>query len=299
MNANRVIGVDLGGTKILAGIIERDGTIVRRRERPTPTESQEALIAGLQDAVRELWEDGVAAVGFGMPTRIDQATGRIEGGAVNIPLHKIDFRSIMEAKFGVPVGAENDGSSAALAEFVAGAGRGTRSLVALTLGTGVGGGVVYDGKLFRGWAEFGHMVIEYDGLPCQGSCTGRGHLEAYASGHAASRLAGEAFGEGTDAHRLVRLAEEGDPTARKILDGIGRRLGAAIGSLVNIYNPEVVVVGGGFGAAGDWLIEPAREVANREALDPAAGDVRIVRAELGTAAGLIGAGLIAFEALGS
>jgi glucokinase len=203
----------------------------------------------------------------------------------------------MEARFGVPVGAENDGSAAALAEFHVGAGRGTQSLVALTLGTGVGGGVVYDGKLFRGWAEFGHMVIEYGGIPCQGSCKGHGHVEGYVSGHAASRLAEEAFGPGTDAHRLVRLADEGDATARGILDGIGRRLGAAIGSLVNIYNPELVVIGGGFSAAGDWILEPAREVANVEALDPAAGNVRIVRAELGTAAGLIGAALVGFEAL--
>ncbi len=297
MSANRVIGVDLGGTKILAGVVERDGTIVRSHERPTPTQSQDALVAAMQEAVLELWEDGIAAVGFGMPTRIDQATGRIVGGAVNIPLDKLDFRTLMEAKFGVPVGAENDGSAAAFAEFHVGAGRDARTLVALTLGTGVGGGVVHDGKLFRGWAEFGHMVIEYDGRPCQGSCTGRGHLESYATGVAASRMAAEAFGPGADSHELLRRAGAGDATAREILDGIARRVGAGIGSLVNIYNPDIVVIGGGFGTTGDWLIGPATEVANREALDPAKGKVRIVHAELGAAAGLIGAGLIGFEAL--
>jgi glucokinase len=155
---------------------------------------------------------------------------------------------------------------------------------------------VIDGKLYRGWAEFGHIVIEYDGIPCQGSCTGRGHLEPYVSGTAATKLARDAFGPAADAHRLVRLASEGEERAVDILAGIGRRLGAGIGSLVNIFDPELVVVGGGFAAAGDFLLEPARKVVRREALAPAGERVRIVRAELGTAAGLIGAGLVAFDA---
>jgi glucokinase len=168
----------------------------------------------------------------------------------------------------------------------------------LTLGTGCGGGAVVDGRLFRGWAEFGHIVIEYDGLPCQGSCTGRGHLEPYVTGVAATKLAQAEFGPAVDAHRLVRLANEGEPRAVEILDGIGRRLGAGIGSLVNIFNPELVVIGGGFAAAGDFVLEPAREILRREALARAGYRVPIVRAELGTAAGLIGAGLVAFDAVG-
>jgi len=168
--------------------------------------------------------------------------------------------------------------------------------VMLTLGTGCGGGVVLDGKLYRGWAEFGHMVIEFDGLPCHGTCTGRGHLEGYVAGTAATKLAQEAFGPAADAHRLVRLAREGDQQAVEILVGIGRRLGAGIGSLVNLFDPELVVIGGGFAAAGDFLFDPAREVVKREALAPEADRMRIVRAELGTAAGLIGAGLLAFDA---
>jgi glucokinase len=172
-------------------------------------------------------------------------------------------------------------------------------MVMLTLGTGCGGGVVIARRLFRGWAEFGHMVIEYDGAPCQGTCTGRGHLEAYVSGTAATKLARAEFGPAVDAHRLVRLATEGDARAIEILDGMGRRLGAGIGSLVNIFDPELVVIGGGFAAAGDFLLRPAAEVMRREVLAPDGGGARIVRAELGTAAGLIGAGLIAFETAGS
>ena len=296
MDGKRVIGVDLGGTKILAGVVDRNGHVERRREHPTPTATQEELLAGLDSAVDELMSDQISALGFGLPSPIDQRTGRAMQ-AVNIPLGDIDFRSRMAERFGLPVGIENDANAATYAEFHFGAGRDVANMVMLTLGTGCGGGAVIDGRLFRGWAEFGHMVIVYDGIPCQGSCTGRGHLEPYVTGVAAAKLAQEEFGPAVDAHRLVRLAREGEARAVEILDGIGRHLGAGIGSLVNIFNPELVVIGGGFAAAGDFVLDPAREVLRREALARAGYRVRIVRAELGTAAGLIGAGLVAFDAL--
>jgi glucokinase len=170
-------------------------------------------------------------------------------------------------------------------------------MVMLTLGTGCGGGVVIDGALFRGWAEFGHIVIDVDGLPCQGTCTGRGHLEPYVTGVAATKLAHAAFGPAVDAHRLVRIAAEGDETARAILAGMGEKLGAGIATLVNVFNPELVVIGGGFAAAGDFLLDAAREVVRWQALAPAGERIEIRRAELGTAAGLIGAGFVAFDAL--
>ena len=255
-----MIGVDLGGTKILAGVVDRDGQVEQRREHATPVTSQDDLLTGLDEAVEELLGDDVAAIGFGIPSPIDQKTGRA-GQAVNIPLDaSIDFRTRMSERFGLPVGIENDANSAAYAEFHFGAAREADTMVMLTLGTGCGGGAVLDGKLYRGWAEFGHIVIEYDGIPCQGTCTGRGHLEAYVTGVAAAKLAQEVFGPPVDAHRLVRLANEGEPRAIEILDGIGRRLGAGIGSLVNIFNPELVVIGGGFAAAGDFVLDPAREI---------------------------------------
>jgi glucokinase len=296
LDGQRVIGVDLGGTKILAGIVGRDGSVERHRETITPQTSQDALLAGLDAAVEELLSEDTAALGFGLPSPLDQRTGRALQ-AVNIPLGDIDFRGRMAERFGRPVGIENDANSAAYAEFHFGAARDAQSMVMLTLGTGCGGGAVIDGKLYRGWAEFGHMVIVYDGLPCQGSCTGRGHLEPYVTGTAATKLAQEEFGPAVDAHRLVRLANEGDPRARDILDGIGRHLGAGIGTLVNIFNPELVVIGGGFAAAGDFILDPAREIVRREALAHAGYRLKIVRAELGTSAGLIGAGLVAFDAL--
>ena len=297
MSEKRVIGLDLGGTKILAGVVDRDGHVEQRREHPTPTASQDELLAGLDVAVEELLTDEIVALGFGLPSPIDQRSGRALQ-SVNIPLKDMDFRGRMEERFSLPVGIENDANAATYAEFRFGAARDVDTMVMLTLGTGCGGGAVIDGKLYRGWAEFGHIVIEYDGLPCQGTCTGRGHLEAYVTGVAAGKLAAAEFGPAVDAHRLVRLANEGEPRAVEILDGIGRRLGAGIGSLVNIFNPELVVIGGGFAAAGDFVLDPAREILRREALAQAGYRVPIVRAELGTAAGLIGAGLVAFDAVG-
>jgi glucokinase len=297
LDGTRVIGVDVGGTKILAGVVGRDGQMARRRENSTPLGSESELLAGIDNAVEEMLDEDVAALGFGLPSPVDQRTGRAMQ-AVNIPLDdSIDFRTRMAERFGLPVGIENDANAAAYAEFQFGAGRDVRTMVMLTLGSGCGGGVVIDGRLYRGWAEFGHMVIEYDGLPCQGTCTGRGHLEPYVTGFAATKLAQAEFGPAVDSHRLVRLAAEGEPRAIEILDGIGRRLGAGIGSLANIFNPELVVIGGGFSAAGDFILDPAREIVAREVLAGVGKHLPIVRAELGTAAGLIGAGLVAFDAL--
>jgi glucokinase len=291
-----VIGVDLGGTKIAAGLVDRDGVVRERRERVTPTGSQEALLDALEGAVEELLGPDVAAVGVGVPSVIDRVTGRALG-SVNIPLRDVDLDDRLGDRFGLPARIENDGNAAAFAEWRHGAGRDARSMVMLTLGTGVGGGAVVEGRLLRGLAEFGHIVIEHDGAPCQGTCTGRGHLEAYVSGTAATAAAREAFGSAADAHRLVRLANEGDVRATGILREIGRRLGSGIGTLVNVFDPELVVVGGGFSAAGDLILEPAREVVRREALEPARERVRVVRAALGTAAGVVGAAMVAFEAV--
>jgi glucokinase len=170
------------------------------------------------------------------------------------------------------------------------------------MGTGLGGGVISRGEPFRGakgaGAELGHTVIVHDGRPCQGACTGRGHLEPYVTGLAATKAAQEVFGPAADAHRLVRLANEGDVNAREILAEIGGYLGSGMGSFANIFEPELIVIGGGFGvAAWQWVVPHAEQILRREALQPMRDEVRVVPAELGTAAGLIGAALVAFEAL--
>ena len=193
MDARRVIGVDVGGTKILAAILDETGAVGGLRERPTPSESQEELLDALVDTISGLRDPGIEAVGLGVPARIDQRT-ETAIGSVNTRLHDIRLREVLEDRLGMRVGVINDGSAATLAEFVHGAGRGTRDLVLLTLGTGVGGGFVLGGQLYHGWAEVGHMVIVEDGEPCQGACTGRGHVESYCSGLVADRLARELLG---------------------------------------------------------------------------------------------------------
>ncbi len=289
MSANRVVGVDLGGTKILAGVIE-DGNVLQTVEHPTPTTSQDALLDGLAAAVKELSLDGVAAVGFGIPSRIDHRHG-IALGSVNTPLRDVPFIDEMGRRLGLPVAMENDATCAAYAEYVHGIGQGTDNFVMLTLGTGVGGGVVVDGALFRAWTELGHMVIVEDGVPCQGACSGRGHVEGYCSGTAANRVARELLGPDATAHDLV---EQHHPA----LATIGHHLGVAIGSLVNIFGAERFAIGGGFGvAAFDQLVPAARSAVLREALPTSGQDVQIERAVLGADAGLIGAGLVALEAL--
>ena len=299
MSAPRVIGVDLGGTKILAGVVDRDGTVVVRHEVPTPTSSEADLLEGLVAAIEPLAREGVEALGFGIPSILDRASGRALGSN-NIPLEDVVLGEVMAERFGVPAAVENDANLATLAEWRLGAGTGMDDLVMLTLGTGVGGGVVIDGSLYRGWAELGHIVVVADGPPCQGNCTGRGHLEVVASGSAADRAAARLWGEGAGAELLVGRAQEGDAEALEALAGIGHLLGAAIGSLYNVFAPGLTVVGGGFGAAAlEYLLSAALEVARREVVAEAArGSVRIVPATLGKDAGLIGAGLLALEALG-
>jgi glucokinase len=294
----RVIGVDLGGTKIATGSVDADGALHERHELPTPLESQDALLDGIVAAVEPLAGPDVGAVGIGVPSVIDPDTGKALG-SVNIPLRDLALHDVLRERLGVPVFVANDGNVAALAEWKLGAGRDANGLVMLTLGTGVGGGVVIDNALYQGIAELGHTVVVADGPPCQGNCTGRGHVEAVASGNAADRAAEKLWGEGANAELLVGRAEEGDPAALEALAGIGHLLGAAIGSFVNIWGPDVVVVGGGFGSAAfDFLVDSAQEIARREAVVPQL-PVRIVRAELGSDAGLIGAGLLALEALGN
>jgi glucokinase len=291
MADTHAIGVDLGGTKILAGLIDADGTVRDTAQRETPTSSQEELLDTLEDVVSRLRTPEVVAVGLAIPARVDPATG-VAFGAVNIPLRAGSFRDEMAGRLGLPVGVVNDATAAALAEHRCGAAQGVKDMVLLTLGTGVGGGLILDGELYLGWSELGHMVIVEDGEPCHGICTGRGHVESYCSGRAVDRIAERVLGPGSSAQDLI---DRKHPE----LEAVGIHLGTAIGSLVNIFGPELVLVGGGFGiAAGELLVGPARAAIRREALPPG-GEVRVEPAGLGRTAGLVGAGLLGFEALAS
>jgi glucokinase len=296
----RAIGIDVGGTKIAAGVIDREGRIQRGVARRTPAASRDEFLELLDEIVDELRIEGVEAIGFGLPSTIDQRTGRVVG-SVHVPLNDFDFRDHAAERFSIPVALDNDGNAAAIAEWKIGAGRGTSHMIMLTLGTGVGGGLILDGKPYRGWvgagAEIGHMVLEYGGEPCSGTCTGHGHFEQVSSGRAADRKAVELLGPGATGRELVGAAREGNDEALEAVREIGRKLGAALGSLVNIFNPEVIVIGGGFSQARDLFLEPALETMKVEALRPGRDLVRVVPALLGPDAGLVGAGFVGFEAL--
>ena len=296
-----VIGVDVGGTKVLAAVVSRDGSLGPLTERPTDVSSEAAFLMQLDEMIEELRDQkpGAAALGVGIPSRIDQRRGRAVA-SVNVPLQHVDFRDRMRKRHELPVAIDNDGNAAAIAEWRVGAAQGADHVVMVTFGTGVGGGLILGGKPYRGatgsGAELGHVVVELDGRPC--ACGGRGHLESYATGRAAGEQAREQFGEGVDERELVRRAQAGDEEAVALLARIGRFVGAAMATYVNTLEPELIVIGGGFGeAAFEFLRASAREVIDRDALEPGRDTVRLVHAQLGTDAGVIGAGMIALETL--
>jgi glucokinase len=314
MSAPQVIAVDLGGTKVAAGLVDRDGAVARRAVEPTDVAGDEAVLGQLERVIGGVADGDFAALGVGIPSTIDQRSGRAVS-SVNIPFARVDLRDRLEDRFGVPVWIENDANAAAVAEHRLGAARGARHVVMLTLGTGVGGGLILDDRLYRGAigaaGELGHITLDLDGPPCQGTCTGRGHLEVLASGTAADRLAervaeerpdgdlgrAKAGGRHVDPRLLVELASGGPGDACEVLENVGFHLGVGISDLVNVFNPEIVVVGGGFAGAGDLLLAPARKVVAERALPPARDVVEIVEAELGPEAGLVGAALLAFDVL--
>jgi glucokinase len=318
MPGRRTIGVDMGGSKLLAGAVDSALSVHHRAQRTLTGLDLAALVGVAVDAVEEAREFAggeVAAVGFGIPSLIDQRTGRAVV-SINLALSDIVFADAMTERLGLPVFVDNDANMAALAEHRAGAALGCSEAVLLTIGTGIGGGLILRDELYRGAigsaAELGHMVIDENGPPCQGNCPNRGCVEAMASGTAlareATRLAGERPRSGlaralADGQTLVgplvtELAHDGDLAAVEVIELIGSRLGVAVTSFVNIFNPQVVVIGGGVMAAGELLIEPIRRVVATRALPPSRDEVRIVMAEFGVEAGMIGAAALAFDGLG-
>ena len=317
MPPRRTIGVDLGGTKLFAGAVDSGLGVHYRAQRSVSGLDQASLLDVAVDAVNEVRESAgweVAAVGFGIPCLMDRRSGKAVI-AVNLPLADIAFADVMSERLDLPVFVDNDGNVAALAEHRAGAARGTSDAVVMTIGTGIGGGLILRGEPYRGWigsgAELGHIVIDMDGPPCQGNCPNHGCLEALASGTALAREAARIASEQPDS-RLARardegrelagplvteLAHDGDPAAVEAIELIGSRLGVAIASLVNVFNPEVVVIGGGVIAAGELLLEPARRVVAERALPPSRDEVRIVSARFGVEAGMIGAAALAYDGL--
>lgn len=311
MSQAEAIGVDLGGTKMLLGVLDGDSKAVwESRERSAgegESELVELLVREIEEARAE--RPGVETIGMGIPATIDHEKG-LAVAAVNLPIEDLPIRDIVLERTGLPTFVDNDANVAALAEHLFGAARGARNAVMLTIGTGIGGGLILGGEIYRGstgaGAELGHMAIQMDGPGCQGNCPNRGCVEALASGTALGRegrAAAEsnpdsalgkllAAGEEVDGKAVTVAAQAGDATAIELLDLVGGRLGVALASFANIFEPEVIVVGGGAMAAGDLLLDPARRELEARALRPM-NRTPVVPAELGEDAGMIGAAAMA------
>jgi len=298
-----VIGVDLGGTKLLAGVVDADLRVHHRVRRLVAGLDRPALLATVEEAVREALDASrqeVSAVGFGIPALIDPLGGTV-GYCNHLPLEGLAFGAVVGERLGLPVFVDNDANLALLAEHRDGVASGARHALMLTLGTGIGGGVLVDGAIHRGvrgaGGELGHVVVDLDGPPCFGKCPNRGCLEALASGSALEREALAALGRPLTGVEVVALARSGDAGACSVVSLVGRRLGAGVSGLVNALDPDVVVIGGGVVAAGDLLLDPAREELAARVL-PRLREVPLLAAKHREEAGVVGGAVLAREALG-
>ena len=309
----RVIGIDAGGTKLLAGVLDERLDVQHRSLRLWRGRDLAGVLDTMVEAVDEARSvaGDIEAVGFGIPALV--SPDGVARFSTHLPLEGVHFRLLMEERLELPVFVDNDANLAALAEQRAGSASGLSDVVMLTLGTGIGGGLVLGGRLYRGsrglGAELGHMVIEMDGPPCQGNCPGRGCLEVYASGpglgragaHAAAASPSSALGRALASGQVItgelvsEIALGGDPVAQEAVASVGRRLGVGLVTIANVFNPEAIVVGGGAARTGEMLLEPARGVVAARALPPVRDGLLIVHAAFDADAGMVGAGVLALS----
>ncbi len=303
---NLAISADVGGTNLRLALVNEDGQILHREEVPTPDVA--AGVPALLDTVRCLYfkceqEATGDIVGFALalPAVLDVGSGIIVESP-NLPfLNGLEIVSELSKDISVPVVLENDATAAAIGEAWLGSSAGSASSVCLTLGTGVGGGLIIDSKPLRGIdgtaGELGHVCLEPNGHPC--GCGGRGCLEQYASATAIVRMASER-GRGSakelSAHEIYDLGCSGDEVAIEVFDSVGIYLGLAISGFINMLNPEVVVIGGGASGAWDLFAPRMLETISRQAFNRPAKRAKIVRALLGDDAGLLGAASLIFDA---
>lgn len=307
------IGVDIGGTKIAAAVVDSDGGIVARRQVPTNSDEPASIVGAIIKVAREMKAaaPAAAAAGVGAAGLVDVERGVILG-APNIAYRNVPVRDTIAERLGLPAIVDNDANVAALGEALYGAGRGAGDQIMVTVGTGIGGGIVIGGAIYRGHygvgAELGHMVIDPDGPIC--GCGNHGCWEAVASGNALGRLARQRVEGGAGADLLASVggdldaitgelvgeaAVAGSPFARDCVATIGELLGIGLANIVNIFDPEVIVVGGGAAAGtGELMLGPARESMTAHVLGASwRTPVRVVPAALGADAGVVGAAALA------
>lgn len=308
------IGIDLGGTNTVVCLCDENGHLLGKDKRPTRFGEPDWMKADMREMAAALCKThGVAAeavtqIGLGVPGSVDKAAVTLMLGT-NLGMRDVCFAEAFAPDFSCPVVMENDANCAALGEVIAGAGRGSRHAVMVTLGTGVGGGIVIDGKLYTGFndaaGEIGHMVVVAGGWPC--NCGRKGCLESYASATGMIRLAAAALEDGGASILREKMAandgkltakmvcdarDAGDALASRVFDDYCMYLGCGLANLSNILQPEKMIIGGGVAGYGEKLFAPLREIVARESFQGVQGSTQLVAAELGNDAGLIGAAML-------
>lgn len=310
------IGIDVGGTNVKIALVDGEGKIIYSNSVPTYAQmGYEYTVNNIKQAIRDLMKETntdakeIEGIGFDFPGQVDYKTGVVKlapniPGWVNVPIAQM-----IEEEFNIPTRIDNDVRCAALGELKFGAGKGCENFVCITVGTGIGSGLVINGQLVRGAAnaagEIGHIKLQMNGGPICG-CGDTGCLEAFASGPSIVAMAQEylkggkstkfremagADGEITP-YIVAKAAEAGDPVAKRIFEIVGTYIGMGLVSVINLLNPEKVIIGGGVAAAGDLLLDPIRRTIKERAMVVAGNSVEIVPAELGNSAGVIGASML-------
>ncbi|MBL4937710.1 ROK family protein [Clostridium sp. YIM B02515] len=307
MNKNYVIGIDLGGTKINGALADLDGKIISQYTMPTnAAEGEEAVLGRIVMVIEKVMEladkstDNIKAIGIGSPGPLDAKEGIIIT-TPNLPFRNFQLVKPLVEKFNIPTYLDNDANVAAIGEYMLGAGKGTTNMIYMTVSTGVGGGAILDGKVYRGGTsnalEIGHMTIVPDGPKC--NCGNYGCIEALASGTAIARQAREALENGEEtslknyekvtSYEVYKEAEKGDKVAIEILDRSFNYLGIAVANTITSFDPEMFVIGGGVSQMGSVLFDKVKEVVNKRCFKAMSEFCEIVPAGLGTDAGVMGA----------
>ena len=299
-----MVAVDIGGTSIKTARINPDGTIESRVSVATESAGgRERVLANLLEAIDQVMAPEVIGIGVGSPGQVDPVSGEVNW-VENIPcLNGSSISAPIRSRFGLPVRVDNDATNAARGEYLFGSGKAAKMLLGVTLGTGVGGGIIQAGHVLRGVSnyagEIGHMTYIPDGMAC--SCGKRGCLEAYASATAlirgarsiqkrriSSRLL-DIPSEELDARRICDLARAGDEVCSQLVEESGKALGVVLGGVINLLNPDCIVIGGGVAAAGEILLDPIRLFASRHALPISFAACRIELGRNANESGLLGA----------
>lgn len=311
------IGIDVGGTNIKIALVDDNGKIIYSNSVPTYAKmGYEYTVNNIKQAIKDLMKEtnttpsDIEGIGFDFPGQVDCKTGVVKlapniPGWVNVPIAQM-----IEDEFHIPTKIDNDVRCAALGELKFGAGRGCENFICITVGTGIGSGIVINGKVVRGATnaagELGHIKLQMNGGPICG-CGDTGCLEAFASGPAIVAMAQEYIKGGKSTkfremaaveggeitpYMVAKAAEEGDPVAKRIFEIVGEYIGIGLTSVINLLNPERVIIGGGVAESGELLLGPIRKTIKERAMVVAGNAVEIVPAQLGNSAGVIGASML-------